>query len=101
METSYLSYIATISKNYVSFTSFFLALRQIIGSTIDRGAAWLIRYLIADALCVTATALMPPLMVLFPSSCRPHECHSRRRWFCSAGLTTSTFGVVPRCSKDR
>ena len=65
METTYLYYIAIISTSYVSFTSFFLALRQIVGSKIDGAAGWLMRYLIAGALCITVTALLPALLALF------------------------------------
>jgi hypothetical protein len=65
MEWTYLYYIAVLSAGYVSFTSIFLALRQIIGAAADRAAGWSTRYLIAVALCTIMAALLPPLLVIF------------------------------------
>ncbi len=62
MDWQYLLYIAVISTSYVGFTAFFIALRQLIGSTADKVATWSMRYLITVALCTTTTALLPPLL---------------------------------------
>jgi hypothetical protein len=65
MDFQYLYYIAVISVSYVGFTAFFITLRQLIGTDVDQVTAWLTRYLIAVALCVTMTALLPPLLTHF------------------------------------
>jgi hypothetical protein len=62
MDFQYLYYLAVISVSYVGFTAFFITLRQLIGADVDQVTAWLTRYLIAVALCVAMTALMPPLL---------------------------------------
>jgi hypothetical protein len=62
MDWQYLLYIAVLSSGYVGFTSFFIALRQVIGANADKVATWSMRYLITVALCTTTTALLPPLL---------------------------------------
>jgi hypothetical protein len=62
MDWTYLLYIAVLCSSCVGFTSFFIALRQVIGSAVSTLARWSMRYLIAVALCCTLTALMPPLL---------------------------------------